>query len=80
MTKVVLPELGEGIEKATVSYWFIQEGEKVNQKDDLVELATDKATFNLPSPCSGTLTEILFHEGDSVNVGEVLAIIEEGNI
>ena len=77
MVKVVLPELGEGIEKATVSYWYFKEGDKVNAKDDLVELTTDKATFNLPSPCSGTLSEILFHEGDTVNVGEVLAIIEE---
>ena len=77
MTKVHLPELGEGIQKATVSYWYFKEGEKVNEKDDLVELTTDKATFNLPSPCTGTLTEILFHEGDTVNVGEVLGIIEE---
>jgi pyruvate dehydrogenase E2 component (dihydrolipoamide acetyltransferase) len=77
MTKVHLPELGEGIDKATVSYWYFKQGEKVNEKDDLVELTTDKATFNLPSPCTGILIEILFHEGDSVNVGEVLAIIEE---
>ena len=77
MTKVVLPELGEGIEKATVSYWYFKEGDKVNAKDDLVELTTDKATFNLPSPCSGILTEILIHEGDTANVGEVLALIEE---
>ena len=77
MTKVVLPELSEGIDKATISYWYFQEGEKVNEKDDLVELATDKATFNLPSPCSGTLTQIFFHEGDTVNVGETLGVIEE---
>ncbi|MBM3250063.1 MAG: biotin/lipoyl-binding protein [Candidatus Omnitrophica bacterium] len=77
MAKVVLPELGEGIEKATVTYWYFQPGEKVSEKDDLVELATDKATFNLPSPASGTLAEILFKEGDAVNVGEVLGIIEE---
>ena len=77
MTKVMLPELGEGIEKATVSYWYFKEGEKVNEKDDLVELTTDKATFNLPSPCSGLLSEIFFREGDNVNTGEVLAIIED---
>lgn len=77
MTKVVLPELGEGVDKAVVSYWYFKEGEKVNEKDDLVELTTDKATFNLPSPCTGNLLEIFFHEGDTVNVGEVLAIIEE---
>jgi len=77
MMKVVLPELGQGIEKAIVSYWYFQAGERVNEKDDLVELTTDKATFNLPSPCSGTLSEIFFREGDTVNVGETLAVIEE---
>jgi len=77
MTKVVLPELGESINKATISYWYFQEGEKVQEKDDLVELTTDKATFNLPSPCSGALREIFFREGETANIGEVLAIIEE---
>jgi len=78
MTKVVVPELGEGIKSATVSYWYFKEGEKVAQNDDLVELATEKATFNLPSPCSGRVIEIFFQEGDTVNIGEVLANIEEG--
>ncbi|MFA5145233.1 MAG: biotin/lipoyl-containing protein [Candidatus Omnitrophota bacterium] len=77
MTKVVLPELGEGIKKATLSYWYFKQGEGVKEGSDLVELATDKATFNLPSPCSGVLSEVLFSEGDTVNVGEVLAIISE---
>lgn len=77
MTKVILPELSEGIDKATVSYWYFKTGEKVNEKDDLVELTTDKAAFNLPSPCTGRISEIMVQEGDTVNVGEVLAIIEE---
>jgi len=77
MTKVILPGLGEGIEKATVSYWYFKAGDKINEKDDLVELTTDKATFNLPSPCTGILSEVLLREGDTVGVGEVLAIIEE---
>ncbi len=77
MTKVVLPELGEGITKANVSYWFFKDGEKVKEKDDLVELTTDKATFNLPSPCSGVISEIMYSEGDSVNVGQILAVINE---
>ena len=76
MTKVVLPPLGEGIEKATISYWYFQPGQKVNQNDDLVELTTDKATFNLPSPCSGTLLEVFFTEGDSVKIGDTVASIE----
>ena len=77
MTKVVIPELGQGIGKATVSYWYFQEGQTVNEKDDLVELTTDKATFNLPSPCSGVISEIFFREGDTVNVGEAVAVINE---
>jgi pyruvate dehydrogenase E2 component (dihydrolipoamide acetyltransferase) len=77
MTKVILPELGEGIKKATVSYWYFQEGERVNEKEDLVEIATDKATFNLPSPCSGSLSQIFYREGSTVNIGETLAIIQE---
>jgi len=77
MIKVVLPKLGEGVEKATVSYWYFQEGDKVKEKDDLVELVTDKATFNLPSPATGVLSEIIFHEGDAVNIGDTLAILEE---
>lgn len=77
MAKVILPELGEGIEKATVSYWFFNEGDSVNEKDELVELTTDKATFNLPSPCSGVISEIIFHEGEVVTIGEALAAIDE---
>jgi len=77
MVKVHLPALGEGIDKATVSYWYFKAGEKVNEKDDLVELTTDKATFNLPSPATGNLCEILVHEGETVNVGEPLGVIEE---
>jgi len=77
MVRVILPDLGEGITKATVSYWYYKQGEKVTEKDDLVELVTDKATFNLPSPCTGMVTQILHTEGDTVNSGELLAIIEE---
>jgi 2-oxoglutarate dehydrogenase E2 component (dihydrolipoamide succinyltransferase) len=76
MPKIILPELGQGIEKATVSFWFFKEGDKISEKEDLVELTTDKAAFNLPCPFPGVLKEIIFHEGDTVNVGEVLAIIE----
>lgn len=77
MAQIILPELGEGITKATISYWYFQEGEKVNQGDDLVELTTDKATFNLPSPATGTLAEILSQEGSDVEVGQTLGRIEE---
>ena len=79
MIKVVLPELGEGITKATLTYWFFKDGEMVRQNDDLVELTTDKSTFNLPSPCTGIISEIMYSEGDSVNVGQTLAVINESS-
>ena len=78
MIKVVLPELGEGIKRATVSYWFFKDGEMVNENDDLVELTTDKSTFNLPSPCKGVISEIMYSEGSIVEVGQILAVINEG--
>ncbi|MBL7151645.1 MAG: hypothetical protein ISS89_03545 [Candidatus Omnitrophica bacterium] len=76
MPEVVLPSLGEGIEKATLTYWYFKQGDKISQKDDLAEFTTDKATFNLPSPFSGILSKVFFNEGDTVKVGEKIAIIE----
>lgn len=73
---VVLPSLGEGILQATVSFWFFQEGQNVKEKDDIVELATDKAVFSLPSPFTGKIAQILLKEGDIAKVGDVLATIE----
>ncbi|MCU0665839.1 MAG: hypothetical protein MUF05_01925 [Candidatus Omnitrophica bacterium] len=75
MIEVKLPELGEGIKQATVSYWFFQEGQAVKEKEELVELTTDKATFNLPSPASGVLKQVLIKEGETIAIGTVLAII-----
>ncbi len=77
MAKVILSELGEGAREATISYWHFEEGDKVEEGEDLVEIATDKSTFNVPAPCSGVLTEVYYEEGDIVTVGEVLANIEE---
>ncbi len=76
MTDVTLPPLAEGVDKAGVSYWHHAAGESVKEGEDLVELVTDKATFNLPAPVSGILKEILVEEGNSVSVGQVLAKIE----
>lgn len=74
--EVKLPELAEGVNKATVTFWPKQINDVVKQGDDLVEMATDKAVFNVPSPTAGTLKQILKKEGDEVKTGEVLAVIE----
>lgn len=75
MAQVVLPELGEGIEKATVSYWHFEVGQEVKEGDEIVEMATDKAVFNVPSTASGVLKEKLVQDGDEVKVGQALADI-----
>ena len=75
MTEVKLPPLAEGVDKANVSYWLKNVGDAVKEGEDLVELVTDKATFNMPSPASGTLREVLANEGDEVMVGQVIARI-----
>ncbi len=80
MLKIYLPELGENITKATISFWYAQEGATVTEGSDLVEVATDKAVFNVPAPGSGTIIEIIAHEGEEVRPGEVLAIMEEDNV
>ena len=74
---VSLPELGEDIEYVTVTYWHFKIGDKVNEGDDLVEINTEKAVFNVPAPVSGFLLEILVEEGDMAEVGEALGTIDE---
>ncbi len=76
MSEVKLPELGEDINEATISYWLYQEGDEVKEGEDLVEMTTDKATFNVPSPVSGVLKEISAEEGETIKVGQKLAGIE----
>jgi 2-oxoglutarate dehydrogenase E2 component (dihydrolipoamide succinyltransferase) len=75
--EVKLPELGDSeATEATVSFWYFDPGERVGEGEDMVELLTDKAAFNVPAPASGTLVQIATEEGRTVKVGEVLAYIE----
>lgn len=78
--KVTLPELGDDADKeAAVSFFFPEVNDDINEGDDLVEMLTDKATFNVPAPVSGKVVEIAVNEDDVVKVGELLAIIETEN-
>lgn len=76
MNHVILPELGESIEKATVACWHARPGQRVSADDEIVEVVTDKATFNVPAGHEGTVKEILVEEGQEVPVGTKLALIE----
>ena len=76
MSNIIFPELGEGIEEAIVACWHTAAGLQVKKDDDLVELVTDKATFNVPTDISGIVKEIRIGEGQEAKLGEVLAVIE----
>jgi pyruvate dehydrogenase E2 component (dihydrolipoamide acetyltransferase) len=74
--EVTLPSMGDDAETAIVSLWLADEGDIVNENDDLVEMTTDKASFTVPSPKTGTLLEKAVEEEDEVHVGDVLCILD----
>ena len=76
MTNIILPELGEGISKATVACWHSKVGDKVKAGDEILEVVTDKATFNVEAPVTGKLASIAVAEGKDGAVGGVLGVIE----
>ena len=71
-----LPDVGEGIAEGEVVRWLVAEGAQVREDDPLVEILTDKANVEIPSPVRGTLLKILAAPGQVVKVGEPLALIE----
>src|SRR5690606_28413001 len=75
MADIQMPQLGETVTEGTITKWFKQVGETVAEDEPLFEVSTDKVDSEVPSPVSGTLTEILVPEGDTVDVGTVLARI-----
>jgi pyruvate dehydrogenase E2 component (dihydrolipoamide acetyltransferase) len=73
-----LPDLGEGVTEAEVDRWLVNEGDVVNEDDPIVELITDKATAEIPSPYEGVVSRIHVKAGEVVPVGTVLITIGEG--
>ena len=71
-----LPDIGEGVAEGEIVRWLVDEGTKVKEDDLLVEILTDKAAMEMPSPVSGILAKIVAQPGQVVKVGEVLAVIE----
>lgn len=70
-----LPDLGEGLTEGEVYRWLVAEGQHVGEDDPLVEIQTDKATVDIPSPYEGTVLRILVPEGEVVPVGTELVLI-----
>ena len=77
--KILVPVLGESIAEATITKWLKNKGDNINADEPLVELETDKVNLEVPSPINGTLTEINFKDGDTVEVGAVLGEISSGS-
>ena len=77
--EIRVPTLGESVVDAIVSKWLKHEGDAVNAGDALVELETDKVNVEVPADQSGVLSQIIKQEGDTVGIGEVLAIVGDTN-
>src|SRR5919204_631321 len=70
---IVTPTGGESVTEGTILEWAVKVGDAVDDGQTVVELSTDKVDMELPAPAAGTITEILFDEGDTVTVGQVIA-------
>jgi 2-oxoglutarate decarboxylase len=76
---VVTPAAGESVTEGTILEWHVKVGDPIELDDTIVEISTDKVDVELPSPASGTVSEILVEEGDTVTVGQVIARIAVGD-
>src|SRR5438132_12749997 len=72
-----MPQLGETVTEGTITRWAKQVGEKIDEDDILFEVSTDKVDSEVPSPVSGYVAEIRVPEGETVDVGAVLAVISD---
>ncbi len=75
---VVTPAAGESVTEGTILEWHVKVGDPIKVDETIVEISTDKVDIELPSPATGTVTEILIEEGETVTVGQVIARIAEG--
>ncbi|MGB8197320.1 MAG: dihydrolipoamide acetyltransferase family protein [Acidimicrobiales bacterium] len=77
MTDVTLPSLGESVTEGIITQWFKKVGDTVARDEPLFEVSTDKVDSEMPSPAAGVLVEILAEEGDTVETGSRVAVIDE---
>src|SRR5437764_11503399 len=75
-TEVVMPQMGESIAEGTITKWLKNVGDHIDRDEPLFEISTDKVDAEIPSPAAGTLTEIKFKEGETVEVNTVVAVLD----
>ncbi len=73
--KIQMPKLGESVQEATITKWFVKEGDRIEEDEPLFEVATDKVDSEIPSPVDGVIKKIFFQLNALVPVGEIVAII-----
>ncbi|MHB1908804.1 MAG: dihydrolipoamide acetyltransferase family protein [Nitrososphaerales archaeon] len=73
-----LPDLGEGVAEGEIVKWLVKEGDQVKEDQPMIEIMTDKATVQIPSPRSGVIKQLLAKEGETVKVGTSLVIFDGG--
>lgn len=78
MYEVLAKGLGKNVDEAAVKTWFFEEGDQVNEGDDLVELAFEDSVVTITAPVTGILAEVCIDEDDTVQRDEVLCIIDDG--
>ena len=76
---VLMPKMGESVQEATITKWFVKEGDKIDEDDLLFEIATENVDSEIPSPVDGVLKKIVFVIDAVVPVGEIVALIETGD-
>ncbi len=77
-TRVVMPQLGESVHEGTISKWLVKPGDKVVEFEPMLEVDTDKVSAEVPAPVTGILKEILAKEGQTVQAGAEIAVVELG--
>ena len=75
--EITMPQMGESITEGTVVEWHKKPGERIEKDETLLEIGTDKVDTDVPSPAGGVVTEILVAEGETVDVGTLLAVISD---
>ena len=80
ITEVVMPKMGESIQEGKVLRWLKKPGDTIERDEILLEISTDKVDTEVPSPVAGTLSELKAQEGDTVEVGTVIALISSGTV
>ncbi len=75
---IIMPKMGESVSEGTILKWHKKKGDAVKRDEIIFEISTDKVDTEIPSPADGVLSEILFNEGDTVEVGTVVAVIDSG--